>query len=148
MQMRIADPEMKKEIAQLRAAHQTDMWYQQNLIKEEEAHLRTLLSAPERDKRAVEKTIDRMSAMKGDLLKKRLANQEEMKSILGPELAAKLKNKQQFRSKRGMQRMNNNRYRGSAMGKPGFENHRGKGFHGMGFDRPPNSQGREFGPGR
>ncbi len=82
--------DQQQKLQEIRISHQKEMQYDNNLIREKEAHLKTLLSASERDNKAVNKTIDEISASRGELLKKRIANQNEMKSILTPEQAEKI----------------------------------------------------------
>jgi len=77
--------DQQKQFQEIRTRHQKDMVYDNNLIKEKEAHLQTLLSADERNMKAINKTIDEISSSKGELMKKRIANREEMKSVLTPE---------------------------------------------------------------
>lgn len=82
--------DQQKQFQEIRISHQKGLIYDNNLIKEKEAHLQTLLSAEERDMKAVNKTIDEISSSKGELMKKRIANREDMKSILTPEQREKV----------------------------------------------------------
>ena len=75
----------KEKLSDLRAKHQKDLRYQQNILNEKNARLKTLMSAPEQDMKEINSTIDEISVMKGDLMKKRIANKNEMKAILTPE---------------------------------------------------------------
>lgn len=75
----------KEEMIALRTAHQKEMQLNQNLLNEKRAHLRTLMSASDLDNKAINKTIDEMASMKAKAMKKRIANHQEMKSILTPE---------------------------------------------------------------
>jgi len=128
--------EQKEEMVSLRANHQKDMRYQQNLLGEKNAKLRTLLSAPERDKTAIENTIDDISEMKGELMKKQIGNREEMKSILTPEQVKKLESlgfgngmRQGLRGKGGQGR------RGGINARIGRRD-----FHGRGLVNPTKDQ--------
>ena len=136
--------EQKVQLKDLRMKHQQDMRYTQNLIKEKEAHLRTLLSAADRDKKAIEKTIDDVAATKASLLKKRLNNQDEMEAIFTPEQLKKVKALKQFTKKRG-QRIGKQRANHLRQGRTDNSQKRGHYFHGRGFDRPGNRSG--FGRG-
>ena len=82
--------DQKDAMLSLRTNHQKEIQLSQNLLNEKRAHLKTLLSAPDHDKKAINKTIDEMSSMKADMLKSRIANHEEMKSILTPEQLEKV----------------------------------------------------------
>lgn len=135
--------EQQTQMTVLRAEHQKKMRYETSLIREKEAHLQTVLNAEVRDEKAINKTIDEISMAKGNLLKKKLANHEEMKSILTKEQAAKLDATQ------GMGRMSGEGFnRGGFEGRRGFRSGGGNG-PGQGFGpaqgmRP--GQGRGLGP--
>lgn len=116
-------------ITALRVEHQKTMQHEHNLLLEKEARLQTLLSAPDRDEKAINKTIDEISVAKADLLKKRLANREEMKLLLTDEQVTKLEA--------------NNGWPGYRNHPRGFGQRGGKGFGG-GAMRP--AQGRGLGP--
>lgn len=129
--------EQKESMESLRVKHQKDMTYQRNLLNEKNAQLKTFMSAPERDQKAVENTIDDISGMKGELMKKQIANRDEMKNILSSEQAEKLESlgngnvlRQGFRGKNGQGMRDGRR------GNSGQDSRRG--FHGKGFGRPVN----------
>jgi len=82
--------EQKEKITTLRSTHRKDMQYNQSILKEKEAHLKTLLSSPEWDENATNTTIDEISSLRGDLMKMQIANKQEMKSILSPEQLEKM----------------------------------------------------------
>ena len=130
--------DQQEKLSSMRLNHQKDMRYQQNLLGEKNASLKTLLSAPERDKTAIDKTIDDISLMKGALMKKQIANRDEMKSSLNKEQAEKLESLGYWN---GM-RQGNRGHRGSGIrdGKRGSNgNPIGRGdFRGRGFGQPNN----------
>jgi len=96
--------EQKAELKSLRAENQKVIRYESNMLKEKQAHLRTLLSAPKKDDKAIDKTIDQISSAKGDLLKKKIANQEKMKSLLTDEQVQQLENSRRGKRKVGHMR--------------------------------------------
>ena len=121
--------EQKTELNTLTAGNQKLMRYESNLLREKQAHLRTLLSASERDEKAIEKTIDNISSAKGDLLKKRIANQEEVKNILTDEQVQQLETSRRGKGNVGQMK---SRSMGNRDGKGfGSENN----FRGRRFDR-------------
>ncbi len=134
----VLSEDQQEKLSSMRLDHQKDMRYQQNLLGEKNASLKTLLSAPERDKTAIDKTIDDISLMKGELMKKQIANRDEMKSIFSPEQVEKLESLGYWNSMR--QGVRGKRTSGIRDGKRG-----GNGspvgrrdFHGRGFGQPNN----------
>ena len=91
--------EQKTELKTLRAETQKVMRYESNLLKEKQAHLRTLLSAPTKDDQSIDKTIDDISSAKGNLLKKKIANHDKMKSILTDEQVQQLETSRRGKGK-------------------------------------------------
>lgn len=113
--------EQEASLKEMRSAHQKDMQYAASQIREKEAHLQTLLSAPEQDRKAIDNTIDAIASARADQVKTLLDNREDLKEILSEEQIAKLPQLLGPRGKRG-----------------------GKGFdRGQGF-----GEGRGFGQGR
>ena len=147
--------EQKEAVQSLRATHQKEAIHQKNLLNEKNAQLKTLMSAPERDQKAVENTIDEISGMRGEMMKKQITNRDEMKNILSPEQVEKLESlgignglRQGFQGKPG-QNMRDGRRGNSGMngrrGNSGMDSRRGnsgmnskKGFQGKGFGNPVN----------
>jgi len=127
--------EQKEEMRSLRADHQKEMRYQHSLINEKNARLRTLMSAPEHDKDAIEMVIDDISGLKGELMKKQIANKEEMKSILSPEQLEKIESLGFGNGRR--QGLRGNRGQDFRDGRRGGIAPQGRtGFYGRGLGRP------------
>lgn len=120
--------EQREKLNTLRADHQKEMRYENNLLQEKNARLSTLLSAPERDETAVNNTIDQIAEMKAGLMKKRIAHQEEAKTILSPEQIDKMETL--GAGKRGPHNMRGMR---SGIGQAG-----NRGFHDRGLFCPYN----------
>ena len=98
----------KEQMISMRAKHQKEMRYERSLLLEKEAHLKTLLNAPDKNESAINSTIDEIAGMKAGLVKKQIANREETKSILTEEQIKKLETlgiesglRQGIRGKRG-----------------------------------------------
>lgn len=116
--------EQQAKLKALRLEHQQKMKYEHNKVGEDEARLKTLMSAPEKDLKAINKTIDKISEAKAELWKKKIAHQEEMKEILTPEQQSKM---EQLKARRGMSKkgprgMRQGFHRGQGKG-PGMGNH-------------------------
>ncbi|MEA1878567.1 MAG: Spy/CpxP family protein refolding chaperone [Bacteroidota bacterium] len=158
--------DQQKQFQEIRISHQKEMVYDNNLIREKEAHLQTLLSAVDRDMKAINKTIDDISSSKGELMKKRIANREDMKSILTPEQIEKIGafgpaigrkagrgfgQRQGFTQGQGFgQRQGFTQGRRGAMGPCGAgigPGNNQKGMNGRGFNTPSNKPGAGFGAG-
>jgi Spy/CpxP family protein refolding chaperone len=132
----VLSEDQQEKLSSMRLDHQKDMRYQQNLLGEKNASLKTLLSAPERDKVAIDKTIDDISLMKGELMKKQIANRDEMKSILSPEQVEKLESLGYWKSMR--QGVRGKRTPSMRDGQRGGNDSRvgRRDFHGRGFGQP------------
>jgi len=152
--------DQQKQFQEIRTSHQKELRYDNNLIREKEAHLQTLLSAEDRDMKAINKTIDEISSSKGEQMKKRIANREEMKSILTPEQVEKIgtfgpaigrKAGRSFGQGQGFaQGQSFTQGRRGAMGPCGAGMGPGnnqKGMNGRGFNQPGNRSGAGFGAG-
>jgi len=121
--------EQKIELKTFRAENQKVMRYESNLLKEKQAHLRTLLSAPEKDDKAIDNTIDEISSAKGDLLKKKIASHDKMKSFLTDEQVQQLETSRRGKGKVGhMKRGRMAKRKGRSVGTE-------DNFHGRRFDR-------------
>ena len=79
--------EQKEQMKSLRAEHQKEMRYEQSILNEKNARLKTLLASPENDEKAVNNAIDDIAGQKAKLMKMQIANKQEMKGILTPEQA-------------------------------------------------------------
>ena len=97
-------------MAELKAKFQEETLNIKNLIGEKMAHIKTLLDMENRDVKDLDKTIDELSALKGDLMKKGIVHRDEVKKILTPE-QMKIWD---FRAKQRMQGM------GQGPGRPGM----------------------------
>lgn len=82
--------EQRIQLQGMRAEHQRDMRHQASLIREKEAHLQTLLTAPEQDTKVIHKTIDEIAEARASQMKQRLANRDDLKQILTEEQMASL----------------------------------------------------------
>jgi Spy/CpxP family protein refolding chaperone len=136
--------DQKEQMSKIRAEHQKEMRYEQSLLNEKNAHLRTLLSAPEKDETAINNTIDQIAGMKAGLMKKQIANREEIKGILTAEQIEKMEELGYGNGLR--QGLRGNRGPGQGQGmrggfgpqKGGFGPERGVRFHGNGLNCPYN----------
>ena len=132
--------DQQADLAKIRASHQEGMLYAKNQLAEKTAHLKTLLSAPERDSKAVDATIDEITSMKADLLKKQISNRDEFNTVLTPDQQQKMtavKQRMGPQNQRGM-RQGGEFSRG--FNSKGMRSGNQRGFHGKGFDRPFNKR--------
>lgn len=100
MEMLDLTEEQAAQLKEMRGTHQKDMTYAMNQIREKEAHLQTLLSAPEQDQKAINKTIDDIAAARAEQMKKKIANRNDLKKILSEEQISQMEN---LRGHRGPQ---------------------------------------------
>lgn len=75
----------KEEMKTLRTAHMKEMLPLKNELNEERAKLQTLTTAEKVDMNAVNAQIDKMSAIKTKLAKKRQAHKQSIRNILTDE---------------------------------------------------------------
>ena len=75
----------QKQMADAKAKLETEALHIHNLIKEKQAHIKTLLDMENRDANDLDKTIDMLSNLKGELMKKGIAHRDAVKKILTPE---------------------------------------------------------------
>lgn len=74
-----------KQIDQLKIKHMKEIMPLQNILKEKQARLRTLETAEKVDMAAINKTIDEMSVIRTDVMKKKAAHQQEVRKLLTEE---------------------------------------------------------------
>ncbi len=72
----------KQKIEDLNLAHTKDMTSLKNQMNEKDAHLKTLQTADKADMTAINKTIDEISALKADMMKKCTANRQSIRDLL------------------------------------------------------------------
>lgn len=72
----------KQKIEELTLAHTKSMTGFKNQMNEKNAHLKTLQSADKADMTAINKTIDEITAIKGDMMKTCAANKQSIRSLL------------------------------------------------------------------
>lgn len=72
----------KQKIDGLCLAHKKEMTSIKNQINEKRAHLKTLQAADKADMTAINKTIDEISALNADLMKKGAANKQSIRDLL------------------------------------------------------------------
>lgn len=77
--------DQQKQMTELRAQFREETMKINNLINEKKAHLKTLIDTDNRDMKDLEKTVDEMTNLKGDLIKKGIAHRDAVKKILTPE---------------------------------------------------------------
>lgn len=77
--------DQQKQMSELRARFHGETLHLKNLINEKQAHLKTLVDTDKRDMKDLDKTIEELSALKGDLLKKGIAHHDAVKKILTPD---------------------------------------------------------------
>lgn len=84
MQYNIPDltDDQKKKIDDLQVAHLKEVNQTKALLHEKQAHLRTLQVADKPDNAAINKTIDEITALKNDLMKKHEAHRQAIRSLL------------------------------------------------------------------
>lgn len=74
--------EQKKRIEDLQLAHMKEVNKTKAQLSEKQAHLRTLQLADKTDNAAINKTIDEITALKNDLMKKHEAHRQAVRSLL------------------------------------------------------------------
>ncbi len=77
--------DQKKQMPELKARFQEESTRIKNLIREKQAHVKTLVDTENRDPKDLNKTIDDLSALRGDLMKKAIEHRDAVKKILTPE---------------------------------------------------------------
>ncbi len=77
--------DQQKKIKVLKTAHLKEMMKFKNLLAENNAHLNTLRTADKADMSAINKTIDKMSANKAEMMKKREAHLQSVRQVLTDE---------------------------------------------------------------
>ena len=134
--------EQKEKIQDLRSNHQKEMMYSRNLLNEKNARLKTLLSAPDNDEKAINSVIDEISSMKGDLMKNQISNREEIKGVLTPDQLQKFealgKRLHQRRGPGLNGRFDDHGSRNFKGRRGGFEDRGNRNFHGRGLGLPNN----------
>ena len=78
-------PEQQKQISTLKLNLIKDRMALQNLIDEKKAHLKTISTGDNVDMAAVNKTVEELFALKGEMVKKHIAFQQEVRKLLTPE---------------------------------------------------------------
>ena len=74
--------EQKTKIEDLRTAHMKEMQNFRNQMREKRAHLITLQTAGKVDMKAVNSTIDEMTALKNKHMKSNVAHRQEVRNLL------------------------------------------------------------------
>ena len=77
--------EQTKQIEQLRIKHHKEILPLQNSIGEKQARLRSLETAEKADINAINKTIDEITALRAEMMKKGAAHRQEVRKILNDE---------------------------------------------------------------
>lgn len=77
--------DQKKQIKAKGVTLHKELNYLEAQIKEKKAHIRTLELAPDPDLTALNKTIDEMMVLKGDIIKKKTAHHQEIRKMLNDE---------------------------------------------------------------
>jgi len=77
--------DQQKQMTGLRVQFQEETVKTNNLIKEKQAHLKTLIDTENRDMKDLDKTLADLTTLKGDLIKKGIAHRDAVKKILTPE---------------------------------------------------------------
>lgn len=77
--------EQKTKINDLRTAHMKEVTPVKNVLAEKQARLNTLTAADKSDMVEVNKTIDEIAKLKGDLMKMRVSHQAKVKALLTDE---------------------------------------------------------------
>jgi len=77
--------DQQKEIKKLRIGFQKEALQLKNQLAEKKARLQTLRTAEKTDLAAIDKTIDEMTAIKAQLMKKKLRHQQDVKALLNDE---------------------------------------------------------------
>ena len=121
--------DQKAKIQEFRVAHMKEFTPLQNSIKEKQAHLNTLTSADKPDMNEVNKTIDEISKLKADLMKLRVAHQNQIRNILTDE--QKVYFNAHIASGRGMMGQGMRNGKGMGNGR-GMRNGRGMGMNPQG----------------
>jgi len=80
--------EQKSKIEKIRTAHMKVITEKQALLKEKRAHLKTLMVNDNPDQKEIDKTIDEIDNLRGDLMKERVKTQLEIKALLTDEQKA------------------------------------------------------------
>ena len=127
--------EQKTKIKDLRTAHMKEVTPVKNVLAEKEARLNTLTAADKADMNEINKTIDEIAKLKGDMMKMRVNHQAKVKALLTDE--QKVYFNAHMGNKKGMKKaMQAGMHRGEGMGNgmgpgKGMHNGEGKGVHGQ-----------------
>lgn len=74
--------QQKQKAEDLCLAHQKTMTAQKNILNEKQAHLKTLQGVDKPDMTAINKTIDEISGIKSDMMKKCAATKQSFRELL------------------------------------------------------------------
>ncbi len=74
-----------EQIKTLRTEHMKAVTQKRNLLKEKRAHLTVLMTQDNPDKKAIDKTIEEINSLRGELLKERVDMQLKIRSMLTEE---------------------------------------------------------------
>lgn len=94
--------DQQKQMPGLKTKFQEESTHIKNLIREKQAHIKTLVDTENRDPKELNKTIDELSALRGDLMKKTIEHRDAVKKILTPE-QMKIWERMAHQRMRGMQ---------------------------------------------
>lgn len=83
-QLKLTD-DQKQKMTDLRTQFQDENLKQKNLIREKEAHLKTLIDTDNRDAKDLDKTIADLTGLRGEQIKKGITHRDEVKKILTPD---------------------------------------------------------------
>ena len=101
MQLGIPDlsDQQKEQIQDIRLNTRKEMMPLQNRMREKAARLKTLRTAKKADMNAINSVVDEMSSLRAEIMKARLASEQEIRSLLTDDQRVI------FDSRRPMQRM-------------------------------------------
>jgi Spy/CpxP family protein refolding chaperone len=74
--------QQKKQIEDLQTPHMKDMMQFKNQMAEKHAHLKTLQTADKPDNAAINKTIDEITGLQNDMMKKCSAHRQAVRALL------------------------------------------------------------------
>lgn len=117
--------EQKSSIEKLRTAHFRDVEKMRAEIGEKEAHLNTLRVADNPDAKAIDRTIDEISQLRGNIMKAREAHRRDIRALLTDDQKAFF----DARPGRGKFR-NDDSDRPGRNDRPGRGNRQGRGYRG------------------
>lgn len=118
--------DQKTKIGELRTKHMKEVQQLKNQVAENRAHYKTLMTADKPDMDAINKNIDELSKMRGEMMKKNAAHQQSIRALLNDE------QRLFFDAHRGGKRMRGmGMGPGNGMGRDGM-NGKGRGYRGNG----------------